>query len=255
VTSAPEIAIQALVKRYGSATALDRVSLDLFPGSVVALLGPNGAGKTTALEILMGLRQPTEGGACIRGVGLRSPGIHAVRERVGYLPESPVLYDHLTGREFLQFIGELHGPRRDRAERIERALERLGLLGSADTLVSTYSLGMRKRLAFLAATVGDPEILILDEPTGSMDAASARVVKDTMIEHRERGRLVLFTTHVLEIAEAMADRLVILANGRLRFDGSLAELRERAGPGGSSGSLEELFLGMTAPEGSSGATP
>jgi ABC-2 type transport system ATP-binding protein len=241
--STPLIEIDALAKRYGTKVALDGLSLRVEGGTLFGFLGPNGAGKTTTIHTLMGLKNPTAGDVRINGVSVRSPAIREVRRRIGYLPEQPVLYDNLTGREFLRFVAELHGDP-GAAARVEPLLERLGLGPEAGTLLRTLSMGTRKKVALLAALVHDPDILVLDEPTGALDAASARVVKDVMQEAAAAGKLVFFTTHVMEIAERFAHRLAILHRGALVAEGTLAELRQRFGrrPGET---LEELFLRLT----------
>jgi ABC-2 type transport system ATP-binding protein len=242
--STPAIELDALTKVYGSKVAVDRLSLSIEAGTLICLLGPNGAGKTTTIHTIMGLKNPTSGDVRIRGTSVRSPEIHRIRRVIGYVPEQPVLYEHLTGREFLQFIAELYQVDAPGLARIDAHLEQLGLAGEADDLIRTYSLGMRKKLACLAALVHDPEILVLDEPTGALDAVSARIVKELMLEARDAGRAVLFTTHILEIAERLADRVAIIDAGTLRFEGSLEELREQV-HGRPDETLEDLFIRVT----------
>lgn len=240
---APRIEFDGLVKSYGDREVVRGLTLTVEGGSLFCFLGANGAGKTTTIHVLMGLKNPSGGDVRINGTSVRSPSIHGVRRRVGYVPEQPILYEHLTGREMLQFTAELYGVRTD--ARLEQALERFGLAADADAPIRTYSMGMRKKVAILAALVHDPEILVLDEPTGALDAAGARAVKDIMEEARRAGKLVFFTTHVLEIAEAMADRIAVIHGGTLVADGSLDQLRDRhaARPGET---LEALFLRLTA---------
>ena len=245
MSETPHIRLDALTKRFGSVTAVSELSLTLKAGQIIGLLGPNGAGKTTTLHTIMGLKTPTAGDVRINRVSVHSPEIASVRRGIGYLPEQPVLYDYLTGREFIQFLGQLYDPALDLDDWLTDNLDALQMGQDADRLIRTYSMGMRKKTAFLAAMVHRPSILIFDEPTGALDAASARVVKDRMQLARDQGALVLFTTHVMEIAERLADRIAILDHGRLVAAGTLAELREthaRSGPG----TLEEIFLRLTA---------
>lgn len=237
------IEVDELTKVYGSKVAVDRLTISLNPGSLFCLLGPNGAGKTTTIHTIMGLKNPSSGDVRIRGTSVRSPEIHRVRRSIGYLPEQPVLYEHLTGREFLQFVAELYEVDA-KAARIDQRLEHFGLAGDADTLIRTYSLGMRKKIALLAAILHDPDVLILDEPTGALDAVSARAVKDLMIDARARGKLVLFTTHILESAERIADSVAIIDRGRLRFQGSLKKLRTDF-DGRPDETLEDIFIRIT----------
>ena len=237
------IEIDRLSKTYGDKVAVNDLSLTLEPGSLFCLLGPNGAGKTTTIHTIMGLKNPSSGDVRIAGTSVRSPEIHRVRRSVGYLPEQPLLYDDLTGREYLQFVAVLYGVDADTA-RIDSRLAQFGLASDCDKLIRTYSMGMRKKIALLAAIVHDPAVLILDEPTGALDAASARAVKEIMTEAREAGKVVLFTTHVMEIAERLADRLAIIDSGQLLFDGSLDDLM--AHPASRPGdTLEDVFIRMT----------
>ena len=245
ISDSPHIRLEGLTKRFGSITAVADLSLSLEAGQIVGLLGPNGAGKTTTLHTIMGLKTPTAGDVRINKVSVHSPEIQQVRRRIGYLPEQPVLYDFLTGREFVQFLGQLYDPHLEFDGWLIENLDALEMGQDADRLIRTYSMGMRKKIAFLAAMVHRPNILIFDEPTGALDAASARVVKDQMQSARNRGALVLFTTHVMEIAERLADRIAILDHGSLVVDGTLGEIKKAYARSGSE-TLEEIFLRLTA---------
>ncbi|MEX1256015.1 MAG: ABC transporter ATP-binding protein [Gemmatimonadota bacterium] len=239
------VRLQSLGKRYGDTIALEDVSLSVPPGSVFGLLGPNGAGKTTTIQIIMGLVRPTAGQAWIGDVPVDSPGIHAARRKVGYVPDESLLYDHLTAREFLTFIASLHGTQEEFDDRLRRGLTALGLTSTANVLIRTYSLGMKRKVALLAATLPDPKILVLDEPTGSLDAASARTVSRMIADFRDRGGAVLLATHQMELAERLSDRIGILHGGSLRFEGTPTELRVAHGRHSKEG-LEEIFLRMTS---------
>ena len=245
MSETPQISVDALTKRFGSVTAVSELSLTLEAGQIVGLLGPNGAGKTTTLHTIMGLKAPTSGDVRINRVSVRSPEIASVRRSIGYLPEQPVLYDYLTGREFIQFLGQLYDAALDLDGWLIDNLDAIQMGQDADRLIRTYSMGMRKKIAFLAAMVHRPNILIFDEPTGALDAASARVVKDQMQTAREQGALVLFTTHVMEIAERLADRIAILDHGSLVADGTLQEIKAANTRHGRE-TLEEIFLRLTA---------
>jgi ABC-2 type transport system ATP-binding protein len=183
----------------------------------------------------------------IDGVSIHSPGIEAVRRRIGHVPEQPILYDYLTGREFVQFVGRLYETDGDLDAWLEPRLVALQMSEGADRLIKTYSMGMRKKIAFLAALVHRPNVLIFDEPTGSLDAVSARIVKDEMQAARGEGSAVLFTTHVMEIAERLSDRVAILTAGRLIAEGSFDDLRATHGRHARE-SLEDLFLRLTREE-------
>jgi ABC-2 type transport system ATP-binding protein len=244
VTTTPSIEFVGVTKQYGSVTAVSNLSVSLRPGEVFCLLGPNGAGKTTTLHTIIGLKRPSAGEVRINGVSVHSPAIYDVRRTVGFVADVPDLYDYLTGREMLQFVAELYRIPGDVPARIDEWLHRFDLSADADKLTKTYSLGMRKKVAVAAAFLYDPQILVLDEPTGALDAASARLVKDLLKEARDAGKIVLFTTHVMEIAERVADRIAIIHKGRLIVDGSPDTLlRERGLPGDT---LEDLFLRLTA---------
>ncbi len=245
MSETPHISVDALTKRFEAITAVSDLSLSLEGGQIVGLLGPNGAGKTTTLHTIVGLKAPTSGDVRINRVSVRSPEIASVRRSIGYLPEQPVLYDYLTGREFIQSLGQLYDAALDLDGWLTDNLEAVQMGQDADRLIRTYSMGMRKKIAFLAAMVHRPNILIFDEPTGALDAASARAVKDQMQMAREQGALVLFTTHVMEIAERLADRIAILNHGSLVADGTLQELKEAHARHGRE-TLEEIFLRLTA---------
>lgn len=241
------ITLDHVTKRFDSVTAVADLSLSIGPGEIVCVLGPNGAGKTTVLHMIMGLKTPTRGNVLIDGVSIHSPGIEAVRRRIGHMPEQPVLYDYLTGREFVQFVGRLYETDCDLDAWLEPRLVALQMSEGADRLIKTYSMGMRKKIAFLAALVHNPSILIFDEPTGSLDAVSARIVKDEMQAARGEGAAVLFTTHIMEIAERLSDRVAIMTAGRLVAEGSLDDLRATHGRHARE-SLEDLFLRLTREE-------
>ncbi len=244
MTDAPSIRIDNLTKSFGPVRAVAELSMTVEAGEIFCFLGPNGAGKTTTLSTIMGLKRPTAGDVFINGVSLRAPDIEPARRRIGYMPEVPVLYDYLTGREFVQFIGQLYQTDRALDHWLNEQLAALQMSGDADRVIKGYSAGMKKKISFLTALVHRPDILIFDEPTGTLDALSARVVKDEMVTARERGALVFFTTHVMELAERLADRIAIIDHGRLIADGTLAELRTAHGQT-SGESLEAIFLRLT----------
>jgi ABC-2 type transport system ATP-binding protein len=238
------IQLDALVRRYGKTTALDGVDLWIQPGTLVCLLGRNGAGKTTALETIAGLQAPTKGDVRIAGVSVRSDRIHHVRRRLGYLPQTPALYEQLTGREFLRFIGELYEVAPGTLALLDERIATMEMSDAADSPIRTYSVGMKKKIAWLSSILNEPDFLVLDEPFVSLDAVAARRVKETMLRFRDEGRVVLFATHTLEIAERFGDRLAILDGGRLLFQGSVEALRAQHG-GCTGETLETLFLRLT----------
>jgi ABC-2 type transport system ATP-binding protein len=192
----------------------------------------------------MGLVCPTSGTVCLAETSVASPAIHAVRRQVGFMPDETRLYEHLTGREFLTFVASIYRGESGLRAKIQNELEALALSEAADSLIGSYSLGMRRKVSFLAATLHDPRILVLDEPTGSLDASGAREIGLRIETFRNRGAAVLLATHRMDLVERIADRVAILTCGRLHFDGTLAELRDRyARRRGEA--LEDIFLRLT----------
>jgi ABC-2 type transport system ATP-binding protein len=237
------IQFENVTRRYGQTVAVSGLTLTVGRGEVVALLGPNGAGKTTAIRALVGLLRPDEGTVRLCGCDVVHDPRRAIGS-VGYVPEDPFLYEKLSGREFLEFAAEMHGL--DGAtvrQRIARESERFDLGGFLGDLAETYSHGMKQRLVFASALLHDPAVLVVDEPMVGLDPWSVRVVKDLLRSQAAAGGAVLMSTHTLSIAEEIADRIGVLRGGRLRFLGSLPELRhELAAPGAA---LEPLFLELT----------
>ncbi len=236
------IETNGLTKKYGDLVAVDALDLIVKPGELFVFLGPNGAGKTTTIKILTGLLQPTSGSATVAGIDVAKSPI-AVKGIMGYLPEDPFLYNKLTGREFLQFVADMHGVQK-KHEKIERFMELFELSPAADELIEGYSLGMKKKTAIGAALIHDPKVLFLDEPTGGLDPKSARMMKDLLQDTRSRGTTVFMTTHILEVAEKMCDRVGIINNGKLVKVGTIEELRSEAQEK-TAGSLEDIFLELT----------
>ena len=204
--------------------AVDGLSLDVHRGEIFGLLGPNGAGKTTAIKMLLGFVQPSEGRAFVSG---EPAGSRAARRRLGYLPENPALYEFLSGVEYLRFMGRLAGlSRRDALTTAGRLLEEVGLAGRADRPVRRFSKGMVQRLGLAQALIGDPPLVILDEPMSGLDPIGRKDVRDLMLRLRSEGRTVLFSTHILSDVEALCDRVGIMVASRLTDCGALSSLLE-----------------------------
>jgi ABC-2 type transport system ATP-binding protein len=234
------ILADGLRKAYGSHEAVRGISLTVSPGEIVGFLGPNGAGKTTTIKMLTGLLRPSAGRAEIMGFDVQRQPVQA-KARFGYVPDTPVLYGKLRGWEFLRFIGRLYRVPPDVAERRAAELLRLfELTDAASDMTEGYSHGMQQKLALAGALLHDPPVLFLDEPTVGLDPRSARVIKDLLVRLRERGTAVFFSTHILEIAERMCDRVAIIDRGELVAVGTVAELR-----GDTTGTLEDIFLRLT----------
>ncbi len=231
-----------VTKRYGPKVAVEGLNLTVPAGELFAFLGPNGAGKTTTIKLLCGLLFPTEGTVKVGGYDLRTDGDQA-RRLISYVPDQPFLYEKLTGREFLQFTCDLYGldPRRA-ADRIAAVIELFHLDEFADDLTERYSHGMRQRTVFAAALVHEPRLLIADEPTVGLDPKSIRELKTLLRKQAEAGVTVFLSTHTLDIAQELADRIGIIDRGRMLACGTMADLRKQAD---RDGTLEDLFLKIT----------
>jgi ABC-2 type transport system ATP-binding protein len=236
--------VRAVSKSYGPVRALSAVSFSAPAGQIVGLLGPNGAGKSTMMKSILGLVHPDAGEIRLFGRPVGADPVSAKRQ-IGYVPESPSLYEFLTGAEYLDFVADMYGlDRATRRARIQQFLTGLELAGHENALISGYSQGMKQKVALIAALAHRPRLLILDEPLNGLDPRSARVAKDLLRDLAGReGVAVVFSTHVLEIAEAICDRVVILNHGEVVASGTVAALRDRAGLVGSG--LEEVFLALT----------
>lgn len=240
MTDSPALVLRALRKSFGR-PAVDGLDLTVRRGELYALLGPNGAGKTTTLRVVTGLLAPDAGQVEVLGTDLaRDPA--GAKRRMAYLPDDPLLYGKLKPGEYLEFVAGLWGIRAADAEpRARELLDWLDLTQHAHELTEGFSRGMKQKLALAGALIHDPELLILDEPLTGLDAAAARQVKDLLLSHVARGGTVILTTHILEVAERLAQRIGIIRQGRLIAEGTLDELRART----RGGSLEDVFLQLT----------
>jgi ABC-2 type transport system ATP-binding protein len=238
----PLVSIRSLVKRFGAFTAVDGLSLDIPAGCLFALLGPNGAGKTTTIKLLMGLLKPTEGSVTVAGLDAFEDSVR-VKARVGYLPDEPVFYDFMRGREIIEFCGGMRGLTGEVIRERSMALaQRLQLDGALEEFAENYSRGMKKKLGLICAMLHEPPLLILDEPTNGLDPHSTVVLHALMKETVAAGRTVFFSTHLLDQAERLCDRVAIVRGGRIAAEGTLADLRGRFG---TDHSLEQLFFELT----------
>ena len=241
----PALEIAGLFKHFGSSYAVDGLDLVIPQGELHALLGPNGAGKTTTLRIVAGLIRADAGRVAVLGHDVAAHPIDAKRV-LAFLPDDPLVYGKLDAVEYLEFVAGLWGLDADiAAARAEQLLRWLDLWPKARQRAEGYSRGMRQKLALAGALIHEPQVLILDEPLTGLDAAAARQVKDLLIDRVKAGGTVILTTHILEMAERLAERISLIRAGRIVAQGSLDELRAMAAAG-SGGTLEEVFLQLTA---------
>jgi ABC-2 type transport system ATP-binding protein len=240
IPDTPALRLRGLRKSFGR-PAVDGIDLEVRRGELYALLGPNGAGKTTTLRMVTGLLAPDAGQVEVLGIDMaRDPA--AAKRGMAYLPDDPMLYGKLKPTEYLEFVAGLWGMRLDDAEpRALELLDWLDLTPHAHELTEGFSRGMKQKLALAGALIHAPQLLILDEPLTGLDAAAARQVKDLLLTHVAGGGTVILTTHILEVAERLAQRIGIICQGRLIAEGTLAELRART----QGGSLEDVFLQLT----------
>ncbi|QEL13661.1 ABC transporter ATP-binding protein [Limnoglobus roseus] len=236
------IDIANVSKRYGNKVAVEDLNLAIPDGELFAFLGPNGAGKTTTIKMLCGLLFPTTGTVRVGGFDVTTHGDES-RKLVSYVPDQPFLYEKLTGREFLQFTADLYAMDPDHAkERMERVRQQFHLDEFLDTLTERYSHGMRQRTVFAAALLHEPKLLIADEPTVGLDPKSIRELKVLLRQLAKGGTTVFLSTHTLDIAQELADRVGVIHNGRLIACDTVDGLRKKAN---SDGTLEDVFMKIT----------
>jgi ABC-2 type transport system ATP-binding protein len=240
------IKTEQLTKRFGEKTAVAPLDLDIEAGTFFCFLGPNGAGKTTTIKMLTGLLHPSDGRAMVGGIDIQKDPV-AAKRLLGYVPDSPFLYDKLTGREFMRFVAGLYQVSEAYyAAHCEPLLEMFEIAKVGDQLIEDYSHGMRQKLSFASCFLHDPKIVIVDEPWVGLDPKNIRFVKDFLKRKtREEGLTVFMSTHTLTIAEEIADRIGIINRGKLLFDGTVADIKVlHSNPG----SLEDVFLQVTKTE-------
>jgi ABC-2 type transport system ATP-binding protein len=244
ITAPAACETRALRKYFGTTKAVDGLDLRVPPGLLYGFLGPNGAGKTTSLRMIAGLVKADGGDVLIHGVSLTANPAEAKRP-LAYVPDDPVLYGKLRPMEHLEFVAALWDlPSSSGQPRAEELLQSLGLWEKRDDYIESFSRGMKQKMALAAALIHSPTVMLLDEPLTGLDAAAARLVKDILNDFVRRGGTVILTTHILDVAERMAERIGIIHAGRLKMEGTLEELRVQAGQVG--GTLEEVFLRVTA---------
>jgi ABC-2 type transport system ATP-binding protein len=246
MSSQTAVELKAVSKRYNEIVAVNNMNLTIKTGEIFALLGPNGSGKSTTLKMLLGLVQPDAGSISVLGLDVLKQPVE-VKQQVGYVPESPNIYEFLTGIEYLDFIADIYGvPTEDKKQRITEYLKALQLEGREGDMINSYSDGMKKKITLISAFLHKPKLLILDEPLNALDPRSARIVKDFLHELKAQGVTTIMSTHVLEIAEALCDRIGIMYQGNLLALGNMEELRQKASL--PSSGLEDIFLKLTGTE-------
>ena len=230
-------------KSYSDVTAVDHLDLEVKKGEIIGLLGPNGSGKSTTLKMILGLVKADSGSINVLGINVSDDPM-AVKKQLGYVPEAPRVYEFLTGLEFLDFAGDIYGMKlEEKKKRIDEFLKALSLEGREGDMISAYSEGMKQKVIIISAIMHKPELLIMDEPITSLDPKSARIVKDLLRRLASQGVTTIMSTHVLEIAQAMCDRIAIMHNGQLLALGTMDELRHMAKMPESG--LEDVFLKLT----------
>ena len=237
------ITIRGLCKKYGEVRALDGIDLEIPGGEIFGILGPNGSGKTTMLKIISSIMEPTSGLVSVNGINVVADPMK-VKSIIGYVPETPNLYESLTPIEFLGFVGSIrkidHEILTERIYRFARAFE---IEDNLNNFIGSLSFGTKQKVAIISAFIHDPEIVILDEGMNGLDPRSAKILKNLLLEYVSSGRTVLFSTHVLEVAESVCHRMAIIYKGRIMDVGTLKELRESAGR--HDANLEDIFLKAT----------
>jgi len=244
--SAPLIEASELTKQFGSVQALAGLNFRVMPGEIYGLLGPNGAGKTTAIKAIIGLVEPNSGYVKVCGFDPTKNSID-VKSKIGYVSETPILYESLSSRDFLEFVASIRKIDQISVNRIVAPLgDALDMANYFDAPIATLSTGMKQKVALIASFIHQPPVLLLDEPLSGLDAKSSRIVKELLSLHAKRGGAVLFSTHIMEVAEHICTRIGILYQGKVIAEGTLDQLKTKTGS--KSETLEEVFLKLTHEE-------
>ncbi len=242
----PLIETSGLSKQFGSVQALVGLDLRIMPGEIYGLLGPNGAGKTTTIKILTGLVEPTSGWVKVDSFDPVKNPIE-VKSRIGYVAENPILYESLSPRDFFEFVASVRKIEQGMvSQRVSQLADAFGMAEYFDSPIATLSMGMKQKVALIASFVHQPCVLLLDEPLNGLDAKSSRIVKDLVSLHVQKGGAVLFSTHIMEVAEHVCTRIGVIHQGKLIAEGTLDQLRSKAG--GKNETLEEVLLKLTDEE-------
>jgi ABC-2 type transport system ATP-binding protein len=241
--SAPLIEASGLTKQFGSVHALTGLSFIVMPGEIYGLLGPNGAGKTTTIKVITGLVEPTSGWVKVGGFDPVENPVE-VKSRIGYVAEKPILYESLSPRDFLEFVASIRKLDQNAVNRVVTQLaDAFDMAKYFDAPIATLSMGMKQKVALIASLVHQPPVLLLDEPLSGIDAKSSRIVKELLSLHTQKGGAVLFSTHIMEVAEHLCTRIGIIYQGKVIAEGTLDQLKSKTG--NKSETLEEVFLKLT----------
>ena len=227
--------IENLTKTYGEKRAVDNLSLHIAPGEIYGFIGHNGAGKTTTLKAVVGILQFDKGEVFIKGESIRKNPL-ACKQKIAYIPDNPDLYEFMTGIKFLNFIADIFGvPEEKRQERIRKYADLFEMTENLAQPIASYSHGMKQKLAIISAWIHEPKLIIMDEPFVGLDPKTAHILKQMMREICDEGGAIFFSTHVLEVAEKLCDKVAIIRNGQLIQSGTMQEVK-------GDDSLEEVFL-------------
>ncbi len=236
------IEIRDLTKRFGSKIAVNKISLDVKNGEIFGFLGPNGAGKTTTIKMIVGLMSPDEGDIEVAGVNAVRYSLESKR-KFSYVPDNPDIYDNMTGLQYLNFLSDIYNlSKEERQERIKKYSDEFEMTNNLADYITGYSHGMKQKICLIGALIHEPEVFILDEPMVGLDPKSAFRLKEIMRDRCNKGKSVFFSTHVMEVAEKICDRLAIIKDGKIIAVGTLDEIKEQAK---DEGSLEQIFLELT----------
>ncbi len=237
----PIITVRRLNKQYGEKVVLNNISLDIYPGQIIGYIGPNGAGKSTTVKILTGIIQDYTGEVTVFDKNLRE-NVLEVKSKIGYIPELAELYDLLTPREYLSFIGKLyHLPDDIIEERSRKMLDSFGLLQNMDQRMDSFSKGMRQKVLITSGLLHNPSIVIMDEPLSGLDANAVILVKELLQALKQEGKTIFYCSHMMDVVEKVSDRIVLINNGSIVADGTIEELKQ-----GGTDSLEQIFSRLTS---------